>query len=1099
MKIIYGRSGYGKSYYCMNEIKQNIEASFDGPLLFIVPEQFSLSAEMDLSKIVNRGGIMKAEVVTFKRLCHRIYNEFGFRKTAIGSSAKTMLLYFLMSKLDSKLEVLKGVEKNPGLVDTVSNFISECKRYHLTPEILKSYEPHSEIFKRKLADLTMLYEAFEERLNSDYIDKDDEFTNSTKLIAKSSIVKGAKIWIDGFDGFTPQELSLIFALDEVASVTVSLTLDDTEEKMFLLNQKTYQKLSKDREVETVYLEKPWRFQNEELFHLEKNFNKIYLQKYEKEVKNIQISMESNLHTEIESVAKCILKEVRENHLRFENVAIVTRNIEDYKNEFKMIFEMYHIPYFFDDKHELAMQPLVVLVSSLLDICAKNFSYEEVFHYLKTGLSNIQDPNDIDLLENYVLEWGIKQNGYLKEWTWESYDLVKMNEIRKAFVEPIMAFRAKFESSKTVKEITTAIFEFLIETHVYETLEQKADAIFQKEKPTTSEIDVAYTYVQVWNILMKLFDELVMVLGDEVVSFERYKNIIKQGISECQIGIIPTTRDHVLIGDVSRTRNSNIKVSFVIGLNDGIFPSPYNDEGLINDSERNELLENGIEMAKDTKLLLLEEMFHIYKALTTPSERLYLSYPVTSSDGTSLRPSEVVKSVERIFPQIKVQSHVLEKKELEEKITTVDATLPILLEDIREVVDQKREDLQLKELTLWYHENAFDKINFVDDALHYQNTMEYLSKDNVQKLYGNEMNTSVSKLESYANCPFMFYLRYGLHVKDRKVYQLETPDVGLFLHEIIEKFSKKMLEKHRSFRELEKEEADKITSETVEEVLADFKVSLFSSDSKMRALSVKLKKLVKRVIWTIILQIKTSDFEVVQSELEFGKGKENKAIQIELADGKKVSLNGKIDRVDIAKTEEGKFVRIIDYKSYSKEMKLFDVYEGLEIQMITYMDAIEELETIPGGMLYLKLDNPMIKTNKEISEEEVEEAIRKALRMNGMIIANTRLMKAMDHEMDTTSQNLDLGVKGGKFTGKTYVPSEEEFTKLRTHVRKVLKEICEEIQKGNIQNKPVRNKGKSPCEYCDYKTVCRFDRNLGNEYRYLKELKKEEVWEQLKLE
>ena len=273
----------------------------------------------------------------------------------------------------------------------------------------------------------------------------------------------------------------------------------------------------------------------------------------------------------------------------------------------------------------------------------------------------------------------------------------------------------------------------------------------------------------------------------------------------------------------------------------------------------------------------------------------------------------------------------------------------------------------------------------------------------------------------------------------------------------------------------------------------------TSTNKMKQLSVKLKKLIKRVIWTIILQIKSSEFEVVASEFEFGKGKAKPAIEIELEEGQKVLLSGKIDRIDVAETSEGKFIRIIDYKSYSKEMKLFNVYSGLEVQLITYMDAVDELETMPGGMLYLKLDNPMIKTSKDMSEEDIEDEIRKSLRMNGMIVANTRLIKAMDTGMTDESQNLNLKVKNEKYTGKTYVPSEEEFEKLRFHVRKTLREICEEIVKGNIKNQPTKCGGKTPCAYCDYKVICRFDRNLGNEFKYLKEMKKEEVWEQLKLE
>ena len=267
MKIIYGRSGCGKTYFAMNEIKENIKGAYEGPLLYIVPEQFSLTAEVDLSKIIGRGGIIKAEVVTFKRLCHRIYNEHGFKKDTLDTAAKTMLLYYIMSKNENKLKVLNGVSKNLGLVTTVSDMISEFKRYNVTPEILKSFAPKSEYLKMKLDDLIFIYEAFEEKNQGSYMDKDDEYTKMSELIKNSDIVKGAKIWIDGFDGFTPQELNIINELEKVADVSILLTLDDTDNNMFLLNKKTYQKLSKENNVETIYLSEQKRFNNIELKHL----------------------------------------------------------------------------------------------------------------------------------------------------------------------------------------------------------------------------------------------------------------------------------------------------------------------------------------------------------------------------------------------------------------------------------------------------------------------------------------------------------------------------------------------------------------------------------------------------------------------------------------------------------------------------------------------------------------------------------------------------------------------------------------------------------------------------------------------------------------
>lgn len=1098
MKIIYGRSGCGKTYFAMNEIKENIKGAYEGPLLYIVPEQFSLTAEVDLSKIIGRGGIIKAEVVTFKRLCHRIYNEHGFKKDTLDTAAKTMLLYYIMSKNENKLKVLNGVSKNLGLVTTVSDMISEFKRYNVTPEILKSFAPKSEYLKMKLDDLIFIYEAFEEKNQGSYMDKDDEYTKMSELIKNSDIVKGAKIWIDGFDGFTPQELNIINELEKVADVSILLTLDDTDNNMFLLNKKTYQKLSKENNVEPIYLSKQKRFNNIELKHLEENYNSTFIKKYEEKTKNIDIRIEKNPYEEIENIAIKILEKVRDENLRYENIAIVTRNIDSYKNNFKMIFTKYNIPYFFDDKHELSAQPLITLVSMLLDICTSNYSYESIFNYLKTGLTNVEDVNDIDRLENYVLEWGIKGNTWLKEWTFGKSDLEKINQIRRQVIEPIVEFKNKFSKQKKVSEIAKELYNFLIEIKAYENIQNKIKKLKEKENPSETEIEITNTYIQVWNIFIKLLDEIVMVLGEEVVSFDRFKNILKQGIMQNQIGILPTTRDHVVIGDVSRTRNSNIKVLFVIGLNDGVFPMPYNDEGFINDNERNELLDGEVEIAKDTKMLLLEENFNIYKVLTTPTDELHLSYPISDTDGKALRPSEVINSLKRIFPNIKISSDVIAKETLKEKVNTINSTVPNLLNDIREELDGESKSEEWKKIYLWFAENQKERISYIEEGLNYKNTIEYISKESANKLYGNEMNTSVSKLETYANCPFKYYLQYGLNAKERKVYKLDTPDVGIFLHEIIERFSNYLLERNISFRDIEKEKSDEIVSNIVDDVLVDFKSNIMTSTNKMKQLSLKLKKLIKRVIWTIVLQIKESDFEVVASELEFGKGKKVNAIEIELENGQKVLLSGKIDRVDIAKTEEGKYIRIIDYKSYSKEMKLFNVYSGLEVQLITYMDAVDELEAMPGGILYLKLDDPMIKTSKNIGGEEIEEQIRKSLRMNGMIVANTRLIKAMDTGMTSESNNLNLKISKEKYTGKTYVPTEEEFEKLRFHVRKTLRSLCEEILSGKIKNQPVKCKGKTPCAYCDYKVICQFDKKLGNDFKTLHEMKKEEIWEQLKL-
>lgn len=597
--------------------------------------------------------------------------------------------------------------------------------------------------------------------------------------------------------------------------------------------------------------------------------------------------------------------------------------------------------------------------------------------------------------------------------------------------------------------------------------------------------------------MELLDEFVQTLGNEQMSFDTFKNILIEGISIHQIGILPTSSDQVMIGDISRTRNSSVKILFVIGVNDGVFPMPFSSEGFLSDDERDLLLNSGIELAKNTKLLLLEENFNIYKALTTPSEEIYISFPTQAADGAALRPSSIINQLKNIFPKLQVKSNVMI---VSKDVYTVKSSLNDTLQNLRKYYDGEEISDVWKEAYLWYLKNDNENLIKAQSGLDYTNTIEYLDKIHSQKLYGREMNTSVSRLEAFANCPYMFYLRYGLKLKERKVFKLETPDIGLFLHEIIDKFSEYTLKNNINLRDISKDETERIVSQLVDELLADFKNNIFNSSNQMKMLITRLKRVIKRVVWVIVNHIKNGEFEILGSEVEFGKDKKIPAVQIELSDGNKLVLNGKIDRIDIAKTEEGKYIRIIDYKSYNKELKLSDIYYGLQLQLLVYLDAAMEEELLPGGMLYLKLDDPIIKTKKNISKEEIEEEINKKLRMKGVILSEARLIKAMDTNMLNESSVLELSrKKDGTFTSKVPVATKEQFTELRNHMRKILKQMGDEILSGNIKNEPVKKKSKSACEFCDYKLICRFDKELGNKFKLINDLKNDQVFEQLSLE
>lgn len=1097
MRLIVGRAGYGKSYNCMNEIKQNIEEAYNGPLIYIVPEQFSLTAEYDVSKVLNKGGTLEVQVLTFKRLCHRIYNEFGYKTQNITKAGRAMLVYSIMKDLENDLLLLNGVDRKPGLVTTVCDLISEFKRYNILPETLLNANVSDKRLVDKLRELAYIYKEYKNRIEGKFLDTDDDLNAVLNFIDKSMLIEDAKIWIDGFDGFTPQELEVIKALNKKCDITIAISADEENSELFLLNRKTIDKLKRFTNVEELYLCEEKRLKNDELCFLEANYNTIVKLPYEGQTQSVEICINSNLYDEVENIAINILKKVRDEGYRYENILVATRNMENYKSIFKMIFERYKIPYFIDAKTDLSMQPLISLVLSLLDIVSKNFQTESVITYLKTGLTNIYDFNDIDQLENYVLSYGIKGTRWLENWKYgDEEENTKINDIRQKVVMPIVNFTSHLKSKTTVRELTITLYDFLREIEVDKSLQNFLEKV--KNSENSSDVMFVDSYIQVWNIFVKLLNEIVLTMGDDTTTFDKFASILKQGFLTQEIGLIPTNKDQVVIGDIARSKNSHIKILYVVGVNDGMFPMQYNDEGFLNDSERNILMEDGVEIAKDTKMMLIEENFNIYKILTTPSEELHLSYPIADSSGTTLRPSSIINQMKKMFKNITTYDYLISKQDWESLINTNESTFSHLAYSVREMKDNNEVDKRWTLVYKWFKENNPGFVSIIKSGLEFNNSVGKLSGDNAKSLYGSTINSSVSKMETYASCPFMFYLKYGLNIKERKIYKLQTPDVGVFMHDILDKFSKYLEQNGITWREVTKEEIDEIANKIVDDTLSEIKYQILTSSNRLKFMSIKLKRVIKRVLFVITTHIKNSEFDVTGSEINFGLNKEYPPIKIELEGGKMLLLSGKIDRLDIAKTADNKYVRIIDYKSSSKEINLSNVYYGLQLQLITYLDVVSTDEYTPGGALYLKLDDPIISTKKDITPEEVEEEIRNKLKMKGIILADVKLVKAMDTNMGTESHNLTLGVKkDGSFT-KMPVATEEQLKDLCKHTKKLLKQFAEEILDGEVKNEPIKNKKHSPCEYCEYKEICNFDKELGNKFRLVNELKNEEVYEQIRL-
>jgi len=1113
LRFIYGKSGSGKTTYCFNKIKELIDKK--EKVYIITPEQFSFTSENNLMKICEKKSVINAEVITFERMAYRIINEVGgLANSAITNAGKSMLLTSIITKQKENLIFLGKTEKN---LDLTTRMITELKKNNVTVDMLETNINNIEdsYLKLKLKDIKLLYSEFNKEISNKYLDDDDLLTIVNDKIKKSLMFKNSYVFIDEFAGFTKQEYSIIEELFNLANeVNITMTTDSLEKSkfeendIFSENKKTISKLTKIANLNNINILEPveltniYRYKSEELKHLVENIYSVNSRIYQNQCKDIQLFLADNNYSEIENVANNIVELVRENGYRFRDISIITKETGEYSSLIKSIFKKYNIPVFIDEKKELNQNILVKYIISILDIFSKGWTTETIFNYLKIGFSNIED-RDLFILENYCKKCGITGvKKFSQEWiivTDNKEDIEHLNNIRMQVIKPLLKFKEELGKNKTVKDITKSLYSFLEENNVKDILLNKINNFNEQGL-----IDFANIYNTSWDLLIDILDELVQVLGEEQTSFENYTNLLKAGFNNSSLGKIPATLDEVIVGDVDRTRSGKKKVIFIIGLNDGKFPSISKNEGFINDEERTILKENGIELAKTTKEQIYDENFNIYKAFGVAEEKIYLSYPASDNEGKGLRKSILINKVRKIFPKLEEESDIVQTKTY---ISSKDITFDLLLLNLRKYLNGEEIDTIWLEVYKIYSEDEEykERLERAIQGFYYSNLGENISKENLEKLYGDTLQTSISKLESYKRCPFSYYLKYGLKLSDRTELKLEKLDTGTLMHDIIDDFFELLKEKNISVKEIENEEIDEIIEEILNNKLQLKQNYIFNSIPKYVVLTKRLKKVVIKAVKYIINTLKFSDFKVLGTEIEFGENKQYEPIQIALQNGKKVEIIGKIDRIDIAENKDGKYIRIIDYKSSIKSIDLNEVVAGIQIQLLTYLDAISKKENADlAGVLYFNLIEPIIKAkNKHLTEEELEQEIRNNFKMNGLILGDVEVVKMMDNNLVAGNSNIIpayIDKDGNVSKNKSSILEKEDFLALQNKIEKVIKQISEEIMSGEIAQKPIylhKNK-RTACEFCSYKAICGFDSKLcSNQYNYVPNLKKEEILSKLK--
>lgn len=1113
LRIIYGKPGSGKSEYCFSEISKLVEK--EKKIFIITPEQFSFTAEKKLMDCLQTKAVMNAEVITLSRMAYRVISEVGGNKNNLSKCGKAMLVYSILNKHKQDLKFLGKSDEN---IDLSITAITEFKKHGVTIDKLKEEINNTEdtYLKTKLLDMSLVYEKFEEKIINNYIDETDLLDILANSLQETDLVKNSIIYIDEFAGFTHLEYQVIKELIKQAKqVNITICVDDfnlntnPDKDIFYSNKITLSKLLKLVEEnqfkleESVALEKQYRFKTEELKHLSDNIYNIKSTKYEKNVENIELFLAKNEYSEVEEIAKKISKLVREENLRYRDISIITKNIENYSSLIRAIFNKYEIPVFIDEKRDLNQNVIVQYVLSILEVLNINFSLDSVFSYIKLGFLDIED-DEIFKLENYCTKWGIKQSKWKKDFIYELDDdnkkqqIERLNELRKQIIEPLLDLQKKIKKEKTAENITKEIYSFIQEQNIEEKIIKKIEKLEENNL-----IDLSSEYKTSYKTILDILDEIIVIFNKEKMTLDEYSKILKIGLKNSSLGKIPGTQDQVIFGDVDRSRSHKVNTVFIIGLNDGVFPSVNKDEGFFNDPDREKLKKDGIELAKGTIDRLYEDNFNIYKAFTTAENRIYLSYLSADSEGKSLRPSTLIGKTKKMFPKLEEKSDVITKKyEIVNKIITYEE----LIENIAKLKNEEQiEEIWYDIYNYYKSQNDWNKKLEEDlNGLSYTNLPDKIKKENIDKLYGNTLNTSISRLEKYRSCPFSYYLQYGLKLKEKEQLKIKSFNTGSFMHETIDEFFDYVKQENLNLAELEEDEILKIVSKIIDEDLNLAKNRIFTTTAKYKVLVRRLKRIVSKALKYIIETIVYSDFNIDGTEIEFGKKGKYKPIVLELDGGKKVEITGKIDRIDTANSEDGKYLRIIDYKSSAKNIDLNEVYAGLQIQLLTYTDAICKQEDImPAGIFYFSLLEQMVKAEKKITDEEIEDIIRKNFKMKGLIIADVKIIKMNDNTLKSGSSKLvpaALTASGSINEKWTNGVKSEEFKILQEYIYKTIKDISKEILSGNIDLKPYYKKGKTPCEYCEYKAICGFNpRQNNNCYTYIDQKLKDDILLKMKEE
>ncbi len=1057
LQFVLGSSGHGKSQYIYSRIINESIENQNTNYILLVPEQYSLSLQKKMVMLHPSGGTMNIDVIGFNRLAYRVFDELNIKPAKILEDfGKTMLIRQVAGTVKNQLTIYANNLDKPGFIDEAKSLMSEMYQYDLTGDSLKKVLEQMEntddrILYNKLKDINTIFHAFEKRVRDNYIVAEQLIELLVENIHRSELIKNSVIVMDGFTGFTPIQLNLIRELLKHSKKIYSvLTIDwnfynkkeVAEHELFYLTRKTIDKLSNIAMEEKINIDDDifvdgisgnrWttaKNTNSELLHLEKSIFRYPYKKYNQDIKNIFVTAYDNPRGELMGIAENIRRLVVEEKYRYKDIAIICGNLESITGTVSQVMPVHNIPYFLDYSRPVKNNPYIDAIGHLLKIVENDFSYDSIFAFLKSGIIEDLEYDEIEELENYVLARGIK-GLYMWESIWED----TVEDTRKYVIDIVMPFYEKVNKKNAcIQDCVDAIREFM-NLHSYQ--EKMADII------------------GIYDKVQELLEKMQEIMGSENVEIGEFAQLVDIGLKELSLGMIPGTVDMVTIGDITRTRLEEVKVLFIMGVNDGIIPARSVPAQIINDREKEQLSKMGFELAPTEKLNSYVEQFYLYNNMTKPSDKLYLSYTNTSSSNEPMRPSYIIGRLNNIFPKLKVNS----SKELVSFVSTKDYAVERLITLIHTFFegDDSRLDETLRLYKVLSDNGNYEILENVFRALAYSNVPKNLSKAVSELVRLKLTSQSVSRLEQYAKCAYGYFLKYILGLKERNIGILDSRNIGNILHSAMERLYRHVYDNlNNDWNSVTDLVRDKLVEDFVERSLEEEYYYPGMDAGRYNYLKSMLIRIGKRTA-KMLYHISNKDV-FTPSYFEY-KFQEKIPVSEKSTDSYYMSLSGIIDRADInfISGSNSLELRIVDYKSGNYEFKIGQLYEGLQLQLSIYMNIMlemvdkqyKDMEVLPAGMYYYQMKDPYIEADNPQSADE--------------------------------KRDKDFKLKGLDASDRAVFNNITQFAMLKA------KDIVNEVNKGNISKEPIANGQNKACDYCPYATVCRFDKKVGgNKYRYPK--------------